>query len=75
MRKHADNTIYNEFAAGILIPRYLDPEIASLKTKADVIRLANKLKISPGIVAGRFQHLTKKWSYFNGLKRKLQWTA
>ena len=65
----------NEFAANILIPRDIDPEIASLKTKEDVILLANELKISPGIVAGRFQHLTQKWSYFNGLKRKFQWAA
>ena len=64
----------NEFAANILIPRDIDPEIASLKTKEDVILLANELKISPGIVAGRFQHLTQKWSYFNGLKRKFQWS-
>jgi addiction module HigA family antidote len=65
----------NEFAAEILIPRERDPEIASLRAKADVIRLADELKISPGIVAGRFQRLTKKWNYFNGLKRKFQWTA
>jgi HTH-type transcriptional regulator/antitoxin HigA len=65
----------NEFAADMLIPRDRDPEIASLKTKADIIRLANELKISPGIVAGRFQHLTQKCSYFNGLKRKFQWAT
>ena len=65
----------NEFAANILIPRDIDPKIASLKTKEDVILLANELKISPGIVAGRFQYLTQKWSYFNGLKRKFQWAA
>jgi hypothetical protein len=52
--------ITNEFAAEILIPRDRDPEIASLWAKADVIRLADELKISPGIVAGRFQHLTEK---------------
>jgi Zn-dependent peptidase ImmA (M78 family) len=65
----------NEFAAEILIPRSRDPEIASLRAKADVIRLADELKISTGIVAGRFQHLTEKWNYFNGLKRKFQWIA
>ncbi len=65
----------NEFAAEILIPRERDPEIASLRAKADVIRLADELKISPGIVAGRFQRLTKKWNYFNGLKHKFQWTV
>ena len=41
----------------------------------DVISLAHKLKISPGIIAGRFQRLTKKWNYFNGLKRKFQWAV
>ncbi|MGD8549206.1 MAG: DNA-binding protein, partial [Desulfobacterales bacterium] len=65
----------NEFAAEILIPRDRDPEIAALRAKEDVISLANELKICPGIVAGRFQHLTEKWNYFNGLKRKFQWTA
>jgi addiction module HigA family antidote len=65
----------NEFAAQILIPRDRDPKIASFRAKADVIRLADELKISPGIVAGRFQRLTKKWHYFNGLKRKFQWTV
>lgn len=75
MKKNPDNTVYNEFAAEILIPRERDLEIASLRAKADVIRLADELKISPGIVAGRFQRLTKKWNYFNGLKLKFQWTA
>jgi len=65
----------NEFAAEILIPRDRDPQIAALRAKADVIRLANELKISPGIVAGRFQRLTKKWNYFNELKHKFQWIA
>jgi HTH-type transcriptional regulator/antitoxin HigA len=64
----------NEFAANILIHRDRNPQIASFRTKEDVIRLANELEISPGIVAGRFQHLTQKWSYFNGLKRKFQWS-
>jgi len=72
--KNSDNTIYNELEAEILIPRDRDPEIASWRVKADVIRLADELKISPGIVAGCFQRLTKKWNYFNGLKRKFQWT-
>jgi len=36
---------------------------------------ANELKISPEIVAGRFQHLAEKQNYFNGIKRKFQWTA
>jgi len=65
----------NEFAAEILIPCDRDPEIALLRVKADVILLADELKISPGIVVGRFQRLTEKWNYFNGLKRKFKWSA
>jgi hypothetical protein len=49
--------------------------LSTLPFTTDVIRLADELKISLGIVAGRFQRLTKKWNYFNGLKRKFQWTA
>ena len=63
----------NEFATEILIPHERDPEIVLLRAKADVIRLANELQISPGIVVGRFQRLTEKWNYFNGFKRKFQW--
>lgn len=70
--KNGSIKIINELAAEIRIPRDRDPEIAALRAKADVIRLADELKISPRIVAGRFQRLTKKWNYFNGLKRKLQ---
>lgn len=44
MRKHPDNTVYNEFAAEILIPRDRDPGIASLQAKAEVIRLTQKWK-------------------------------
>ena len=65
----------NEFATEILIPRDRDPEVASFRTKTEVIRLADELKISPAIVVGRFQHLTGKWNYFNGLKRKFQWES
>ena len=65
----------NEFAAETLISSNRNPEIASLRAKADLINLADKLKISPGIVAGRFQRLTKKWNYFNGLKRRFEWVV
>ncbi len=63
----------NVFAAQFLIPSTYDRIIRCLKSKADIIRIANELQIAPGIVAGRFQHLTKKWSYFKGLIRSFQW--
>lgn len=63
----------NEFAAETLIPRKWDDTIASFRSKAEVIALAEKLGLSPGIVAGRYQHLTKKWNFFHDLIRKFEW--
>ncbi|MBW1817326.1 MAG: ImmA/IrrE family metallo-endopeptidase [Deltaproteobacteria bacterium] len=65
----------NEFAAEILIPKDRNDEISQLRSKAAAVRLAGDLQVSPGIVAGRFQHLTRKWNYFNGLINKLQWAS
>ncbi len=63
----------NAFAAEFLIPSTYNRVISSLRSKADVIRIAKELQIAPGIVAGRFQRLTKKWSYFKGLIRSFNW--
>lgn len=63
----------DDFAAETLIPRRNNPRIAAIRTKTDVLKLAKDLDVSPGIVVGRFQHLTKKWSYFNELKRRFEW--
>ena len=64
----------NEFAAETLISKNLDSRIRLFTSKAEVENLAAELGISPGIIVGRYQHLTKKWNYFNDLKRKFQWT-
>ncbi len=63
----------NAFAAEFLIPSEYDPDIKCFRSKADIIALASKLHIAPGIVAGRYQRLTKKWSYFKDLIRPLRW--
>ena len=63
----------NEYAAEILIPRSWDSTICSITSKRAVIQIARQLGISPGVVGGRYQHLTKKWHFFNELKQKLQW--
>ncbi len=63
----------NAFAAEFLIPSKYDQIISYLRSKADVIRIAHELQIAPGIVAGRFQRLTKKWAYFKGLIRSFHW--
>ncbi|MFP4532702.1 MAG: helix-turn-helix domain-containing protein [Desulfobacterales bacterium] len=63
----------NEFAAETLIPRKWDKQIKRIRSKAEITQLAKDLDLPPGIVAGRFQHLTGKWNYFNGLIRKFEW--
>lgn len=65
----------NSFAAEYLIPSRYDEEIRACRSRDEIIRLADRLDISPGIVAGRYQHLTKRWSYFKGLIRTFQWKA
>ncbi len=44
-----------------------------LRSHAEVKQIAHELGVSPGIVVGRYQHLTGKWSRFNNLKRKFKW--
>ncbi|MGR3177933.1 MAG: ImmA/IrrE family metallo-endopeptidase [Candidatus Anammoxibacter sp.] len=63
----------NKFAAETLIPHVRNQEIINLRSYTDVKQVANELNISPGIVTGRFQHLTQKWNCFNKLKRKFKW--
>ncbi len=63
----------DEFAADILIPREWDDEISLITRKSQISHYAKKLNISPGIVAGRYQHLTENWSFFNKFKRTFKW--
>lgn len=63
----------NLFAAEYLIPARYDHEIRAYRSREEIIRLAEKLSIAPGIVAGRYQHLTKKWSYYKDLIRNFEW--
>ncbi|MGB4407575.1 MAG: helix-turn-helix domain-containing protein [Sphaerochaeta sp.] len=61
------------FAANMLIPNTYNQRIASITTKAEVIAIANELEVSPGIVAGRYRHLTKRWSFFKDLTKSFSW--
>ena len=61
------------FAAEMLIPSIHNPEIIAARTDAAITSIAAKLKVCPGIVAGRYQFLTDDWKRFNGLKRNFVW--
>lgn len=63
----------DKFAAEILIPTRHDSFISRFQSRTEVKAMATELGISPGIVAGRYQFLTKKWHVFRDLIRKLEW--
>ncbi len=63
----------NEYASKFLIPQTYRDRVASLRSKDQVRQLAEELGVSPGIVVGQYQYLTKNYVWFNGLKRKFMW--
>ena len=63
----------NKFAADFLIPESYNDRIVHAQTQQDVIAIAAELGIAPGIVVGRYHHLTRKWHAFAHLIRKLEW--
>lgn len=72
-RERPEEQRADEFAAETLIPRSFDAAIRAARSKADIRALAEKIGVCPGIVAGRYQHLTKKWTHFHELKAKFVW--
>jgi addiction module HigA family antidote len=63
----------NNFAAESLIPSKYDDAIHRIRSRREIIHLADQLCIAPGIVAGRYQFLTNRWNYFKDLIRTLEW--
>jgi HTH-type transcriptional regulator/antitoxin HigA len=67
----------NDFAARTLIPTEWHPAVmaVTLRTR-DVIRLAVKIGVSPGILVGQLQHLERIGpERLNGLKRRFDWAS
>ncbi len=62
------------FAAETLIPSRYNDRISAFTEEIEIRRIALELDISPGIVVGRFHHLTGKWNHFRELIRKIQWS-
>jgi addiction module HigA family antidote len=63
----------NTFAANFLVPVQYDDSVRGIRSKADVMSLANRIGVSAGIVAGRYQFLTHKWHFFRNLIRSFEW--
>ncbi len=64
----------DRFAAETLIPAKYNERIVACTSKQEIVDLAQVLTISPGIVAGRYRHLTQKWTHFKELTRTFDWT-
>ena len=64
----------NDFASEYLIPSKYDDAIRRIRSKPEIVHWADQLGIAPGIVAGRYQFLTKNWNYYKDLIRTLAWT-
>lgn len=62
------------FAAEILIPAEYDAKIRAIRSHDELREIAEELEIAAGIVAGRFQHLTKKWGWFKDEINGLTWS-
>jgi plasmid maintenance system antidote protein VapI/Zn-dependent peptidase ImmA (M78 family) len=62
------------FAAETLVPCRNDSRISNARTSEEIRAIAYDLKISPGIVAGRYRHLTRKWDHHADLIRKFKWS-
>ena len=55
----------NIYASDILIPATWTAELPALRSKADVIRFASRIGVSPGVVVGRLWH-DELWPYTHG---------
>lgn len=63
------------FADEFLIPAEHNDRIQNAQSATALRRIARELGVAPGIVAGRYQFLTKRWNYHKDLIRTLQWSG
>jgi HTH-type transcriptional regulator/antitoxin HigA len=62
----------NEFAGTLLIPAEYEVRLSQIGSPTDAVSLARDLGIAPGIVAGRYQRESKKWTFGTQLFQKLE---
>lgn len=69
MEKEADEFAVNSFIPQDVYENFLRQDV----TEQEILNLAQELGIAPGIIVGRWQHDTKQFNRFTGLKVKLAW--
>ena len=65
----------DKFAESILFPGKCREVIPMLRSKQKIISFAKEIGLSPGIVAGQYQYLTRQWKWYNDLITKLVWAS
>lgn len=63
----------DKFAADFLIPESYNDEIENIDSAQDICIIAQEIGVSPGIVVGRYHHLTKRWHEYTHLIQRLEW--
>lgn len=61
----------DQFASEALIPGHYGPQIGAARSTRDIHELADRIGVSTGIVAGRYQFETGDYKKFNPLRRKV----
>jgi HTH-type transcriptional regulator/antitoxin HigA len=61
----------DRFASESLIPEAFAARLAGVSSKADLVGLANKIGVAPGVLAGRYQHQMGAFNKYNELRRSM----
>ena len=65
----------DDFAGRVLLPRAFDARLATIRSRAHAVALAEEAGVHPGIVVGRLQHdKIIPYSNLNGLRARLTFT-
>lgn len=65
----------DRFAEEFLIPRKYNERIRGIRSKVEVVAVADALDVSPAIVVGRYHYLTNNWNFYNDLVRTFRWNT
>ena len=69
----SDEKVADDYAAEILLPRAHNGEVCTLRSKEELKAFSREHDLSPGIVAGRFHHLTRRFAMFKDASAQFTW--
>ena len=69
-----DEKTADAFAADMLLPASCNKEVVALNSLAEVRRFADDHDLSPGIVVGRYRHITQRFNAFGNSIARFTWS-